>query len=306
MHYSFNLIIFPQRKFKQIMKKILATILLASVISLGNAQVKAPQPSPSSTVKQNIGLSEVIVDYSRPSANERKIFGNLVPMGQLWRTGANGSTDITFSAPAVFAGQSVPAGKYALYTIPSIFEWDVILYTDTEQWGAPKELDESLIVARATVKASKSLNYVETFNISFDDLKTDQANLNISWENTTVKIPIVMDSRKEVLESITTALKSKTVKAGDYYQSASYYYQEKIDMKKALSYVEKANKMQPDTFYILKLQAEIEAATGKTKNAIATAKKSMELAKKAGNEDYVKINADNIEKWSNSKYKTGK
>ena len=280
------------------MKKIITTLMLASAFALVNAQVKAPQPSPGSTVKQNIGLSEVTVEYSRPSAKERKIFGNLVPMNKVWRTGANGSTDITFAADAIFGGKNVPAGKYALYSIPSNNEWEVILYKDTEQWGAPNELKKELIVASAMAKAEKNPAYVETFNIGFQNVKSDQANLVISWENTMVNVPIVMDSKKEVLASINSTLGSKEAKGSDYHQAASYYYESGMDLKKALEYTKKANELAPDTFYMLKLRAEIEAANGMKKEAIATANKSMELSKKASNADYVKMNMDNIAKWS--------
>ena len=280
------------------MKKYILALALAGAVVIANAQVKAPQPSPSATVKQSIGLSEVTVEYSRPSANDRKVFGNLVPINTVWRTGANGSTDITFKNDATFNGINIPAGKYALYTIPSASDWEVILYKDTEQWGAPKELKADEIVAKTKVKAEKNPLFVETFSIGFNDLKTDKANLILSWENTMVKVPIVMDSKQQVLESIKITLASKEAKASDYNQAASYYLQEKMDLKKALEYSTKANEMQPDVFYMLKLKSEIEAANGLKKEAIATAKKSMELAKKASNDDYVKINMDNISKWS--------
>lgn len=280
------------------MKKNLLALLLVGAVAMVSAQVKTPQPSPVASVKQAIGLSEVVVEYSRPSANDRKVFGNLVPMNQLWRTGANGSTDITFGQEAQFNGVKVPAGKYALYTMPSGGEWEVVLYKDTDQWGAPKQLDDKLIVAKTKVKALKNPLFVETFSIDFNDLKTDQANLIMSWENTMVKVPIVMDSKKQVLESINSTLSTKEAKASDYHQAASYYLQEKMDLKKALEYATKANEMQPDVFYMLKLKSEIEAANGMKKEAIATAAQSLALAKKAGNDDYVKINMNNIAKWS--------
>lgn len=278
------------------MKRILLSVFLAAFIS-GTAQVKMPQPSPASTVKQAIGLGEVTVEYSRPSAKERKVFGNLVPMNQLWRTGANSSTDITFSSAVDFGGVKVPAGKYALYTVPAPDSWEVILYKDTEQWGAPKELKSDLIVAKAKGKVENNPLFVESFSIGFNDFKTDKANLIISWENTIVKVPIFIDSKKEVLESITKTVGSKDAKGSDYFQAAYYYYESK-DLKKALEYVKKANQLQPDVFYMLKLQSEIEAANGMKKEAIATAKKSLELSTKASNDDYVKMNTDNIAKWS--------
>ena len=280
------------------MKKIILSLLFVGASVLGNAQVKTPQPSPSATVKQTIGLSEVTVEYSRPSAKERKVFGNLVPYNQLWRTGANGSTDITFSSDATFNGVNVPAGKYALYSIPSAAEWEMILYKDSEVSGAPKEIKEDLVAVRTKVKAVKNTAFVESFSLSFEDLKTDKANLTLSWENTMVKVPIIMDSKKQALESINSTLATKDAKAGDYHQAANYFLQENLDLKKALEYTKKANLLAPDTFYMLKLQSEIEAANGLKKDAIATAKKSLELSKKASNQDYVKMNTDNIAKWS--------
>ncbi|MGV8915360.1 MAG: DUF2911 domain-containing protein [Kaistella sp.] len=280
------------------MKRIYLSVFLVGAIDFGNAQVKTPQPSPSASVKQTIGLSEVTVEYSRPSANARKVFGNLVPMNQVWRTGANGSTDITFKNEASFNGITVPAGKYALYSIPSMEEWEVILYKDTEQWGAPKDLDNAMVIARAKVKPENSPLFVESFEIGFQDIQHDKANLTIKWENTVVKVPLVMDSKKQVLESITKTLGSKDAKGSDYNQAASYYFETGMDNKKALEYAKKANQLQPDVFYMLKLQSEIEAVNGMKKEAIATAKKSMDLAQKASNADYVKMNADNIAKWN--------
>lgn len=280
------------------MKRIALSLFLAGTFALGNAQVKTPQSSPASTVKQAIGLAEVTVEYSRPSAKDRKVFGNLVPMNQVWRTGANGSTDITFSSEVDFGGVKVPAGKYALYTIPGNDSWEVVLYKDTEQWGAPKELKNDLIAAKAKGKVEKNPLFVESFSIGFNDFKTDKANLMISWENTIVKVPITIDSKKEVLDSINKTLSSKDAKGSDYFQAAGYYFESKMDLKKALEYVQKANQLQPDVFYMLKLQSEIEAANGMKKEAIATAKKSLEFSTKAKNDDYVKMNTDNIAKWS--------
>ena len=280
------------------MKKILLSLILVGSITFGNAQVKAPQPSPSSTVKQTIGLSEVMVEYSRPSAKDRKIFGELVPMDQLWRTGANGSTDITFANDAIFGGVKISAGKYALYSIPSKSDWEIILYKDTEIWGAPKELKDDLVAAKVKVKSEKNPMHQESFQIGFQDFKMDRANLTISWEKTMVKVPIFIDSQKEVLASINSTLSSKTAKGSDFHQAANYYFENGMDLKKALEYTKKANELQPDTFYMLRLQSEIEAANGMKKEAIATAKKSLELSKKANNDDYVKMNTDNISKWS--------
>ena len=277
------------------MKKLIFTIAVTAAFTL-NAQVKAPQPSPASTLKQTVGLSEVTVEYSRPSAKERKVFGNLVAYDKLWRTGANGSTDITFSSDANFGGTDVKAGKYAVYTIPAQGEWEVILYRDTEQWGVPQNLEESQIAVRCKAKAEKVSPFVETFTIGFDKLRSNGADMVISWENTAVKVPITVDSRKDVLASIAKTMNGPS--ANDYYQAASYYYEEKMELDKALQWSQKAAELRPDAFWMMKLQSEIYAAKGDYKNAVAVARKSMEAAKKADNQDYVKMNEDNITKWS--------
>lgn len=277
------------------MKKAIFSLALTAAFTL-NAQVKAPQPSPSSTLKQTVGLSEITVEYSRPSAKERKVFGELVPFDKLWRTGANGSTDITFSSDANFGGTEIKAGKYSLYTIPSQGEWEVILYKDTEQWGAPEKLEDSQIAVRCKAKAEKASPFVDTFTIGFDKLRNNGADLVISWEDTAVKVPLTVDSRKDVLASIEKTMNGPS--ANDYYQAASYYYDEKMELDKALKWSQKAAELRPEAFWMMKLQSEIYAAKGDYKNAVATAQKSLEGAKKAGNQDYVKINQDNINKWN--------
>ena len=278
------------------MKKLIYTLAFLGLFQLSNAQVKAPQPSPAAQLKQTVGLTEITVDYSRPSAKERKVFGDLVPYNQVWRTGANGSTDISFDTDVVFGGTAVKAGKYALYTVPGEKDWDVILYTDSELWGSPEKLEESLIAVRFKVQSEKTGQFVESLNISFDDLRNNSAHLQIAWENTIIEIPITVDSKKDVLASIDKTLSGPS--ANDYHQAASYYLSENMDLDKALSWSEKAVQMRPEAFWMIKLQSEIYAAKGDFANAIATAKKSQDLAQKAGNDGYVKMNAANIEKWS--------
>ncbi|MDO5655533.1 MAG: DUF2911 domain-containing protein [Flavobacteriaceae bacterium] len=278
------------------MKKILFFIGLAASVTMMDAQVKAPQPSPAATVKQNVGLSEITVEYSRPSAKNRSIFGDLVPYNQLWRTGANSATSISFNSEVNFGGKTVPAGTYALYSIPKANEWEIILYKDTKVWGAPKTLDENQIATKSVQKSVKISPAVESFQITFDDLRNNGANLVISWENTMVKVPITVDSKKEVLASIEKTMNGPS--ANDYYQAASYYLDEKMELDKALEWSKKAIQMRPDAFWMTKQQSEIYAEKGDFKNAISSAKNSLEVAKKAGNEDYVKMNEENIKKWS--------
>lgn len=277
------------------MKRILFSLAFSAAFML-NAQVTAPQASPESTVKQVVGLSEITVDYSRPSTKDRKIFGDLVPLNQLWRTGANGSTDITFSSDVSFGGVDVKAGKYALYTIPTAGDWEVILYRDTEQWGSPEKLDDKQVAARTKVKSQQVSPKIETFTIGFDAIHSAGADLMIGWENTVVKVPLKVDSKKQVLASIEKTMNGPS--ANDYHQAANYYFEEKMDLDQALEWSKKATDLRPDSFWMMKLQSEIYAAKGDYKNAVSTANKSIEAAKKAGNDGYVKMNEENIKKWN--------
>ncbi len=277
------------------MKKITLFLTLMAMVTIGFAQVQTPQPSPSSTIKQTVGLTEVTVDYSRPSMKGRTIFGDLVPFGTVWRTGANASTDITFSEAVQFGGTDVPAGTYALYTKPGESSWDVMLYSDADQWGAPRTFDESLVVASATVTPTSMASPVETFSIGFDHLTNNSAHLTMAWENTHVAVPFTVHTQKSVEESIEKVMAGPS--SNDYFSAARYYLEEGLDMEKALGWVNQAVELRPEAFWIIKTKSEIQAKMGDFKGAIATAKQSLELATTAGNNNYINGNKENIEKW---------
>ena len=277
------------------MKKI--TVFLLSVFTgfLGLAQIETPAPSPSSTLNQNVGLTEVTVKYSRPSMRGRTVFGNLVPFGKVWRTGANANTTISFSDDVVVAGQSLKAGTYAIFTKPESDFWEVYFYTDTDNWGAPQQWDASKVAATAKVPAKKSSWPVETFSITIDNINNNGATLGMHWENTSVEVPFEVPTKSEAMESI------KRVMAGpsgnDYFAAASYYYQEGLDLNTAKIWADKAVEMNPEAFWMSRLQSLIYAKLGDTKGAIAAAKKSLAAAQKAGNADYVKMNEDSLKEW---------
>jgi len=203
------------------MRKITLLFALVAITALSFGQVETPQPSPSSTVKQTVGLTEVTVDYSRPSMKGRTIFGDLVPFDSVWRTGANASTDITFSDDVKLGDADVPAGTYALYTKPGKSSWEVMLYSDADQWGTPREFDESLVVASTTVTPSTMSSSVETFLISFDKLSNNGAHMIMAWENTQVSVPITVYTKDAVQESIDSTLSGPS--SNDYFSAARFY-----------------------------------------------------------------------------------
>lgn len=276
-------------------------ILIAIAIFIANftieAQVKTPQSSPKATVFQTVGLTDVEVVYSRPGARGRAVFGNLVPFGKLWRTGANENTTISFSDDVTIDGKLLKKGKYALYTIPKIGSWEIIFYATTDNWGTPEEFKEENVSLRAIVKEESLPKAVETFTIGINGLDANFAFLEMSWENSSVALKFEVPTQKTAIANIEKALAGPT--AGDYFSAAQFLYQSNGDNTKALVYVDKAIDMNASKpFWYSRLKSLIQARQGDTKGAIETAKVSLEAAEIAKNQDYVKMNKDSIAEWS--------
>lgn len=266
------------------MRKLI--VLALSVMSLGAfAQgIKTPAPSPGQTIKQDFALSSIEVNYSRPAAKGRKIFGDLVPFGKMWRTGANGQTLITFGEDVTVGGKAVKAGKYSLLSVPGKTEWEIILAkpeTSVFNYKAENE------VTRFTAKASTLPMNVESFMILFGAQTSNSVNMSIIWENTEVEFPIVADIDTKIMAEID---KSMNVDSKPYFAAASYYFDNDKDLTKALAWANRAVDAQPDAYWIAHLKAKIQAKAGDKAGAIATAKKSLELATKGNNPDYVALN----------------
>lgn len=266
------------------MKKLI--VLALSVMSLGAfAQgIKTPAPSPGQTIKQDFALSSIEVNYSRPAAKGRKIFGDLVPFGKMWRTGANGQTIITFGEDVTVGGKSVKAGKYSLLSIPGKTEWEIILCKpETSVFNYKAENEVTRFMAKP---ATLPMN-VESMMILFGAQTSNSVNMSIIWENTEVEFPIVADIDSKIMAEIE---KSMNVDSRPYFAAASYYFDNGKDLTKALAWVNKAIDAQADAFWMVHLKAKILAKTGDKTGAIATAKKSIDLATKANNPDYVALN----------------
>jgi hypothetical protein len=279
------------------MKKIIFVLAMMIANYAIEAQVKTPQASPKSTITQVVGLTNVEIVYSRPSAKGRDVFNNLVPFGKLWRTGANENTTITFSDDVVIDGKTLAKGKYALYTTPRADNWEIVFYSDTNNWGNPENWDETKVALKTTAKPEMLGRNVESFTIGINNLDNNFAHLEISWEKTLVAIKFEVPTQKIATASIEKALAGPT--AGDYYASAQYLFQSNGDASKALTYIDKALDMSKDKpFYYFRLKSLIQAKNGDKKGAIATAKISLAGAEAAKNQDYVKMNKDSIEEWS--------
>ena len=260
-------------------------------------KITTPQPSPKATVEQRVGLTDVSVEYSRPGVRGRTIFGDLVPFGKTWRTGANSNTKVTFSSDVSIDGQTLNAGSYGLYTVPNENSWEIIFYSESDNSGVPRDWDDTKIVAKTSVEVYSMPMNVETFTITFDDVSSTSAVIGLLWEKTYVGIKFEVPTDKLVSETI-DAVMAASPEAGDYYNAAIYYRQQELDIKKANEWMEKAMSLTENpAFWQLRQQSLIYAKMGDTEKAIAVAEKSLELSKAAGNEAYVKMNTQSLAEW---------
>jgi Protein of unknown function (DUF2911) len=271
------------------MKKVLLPAIMLTCLSLATvAQVRMPAPSPTQTVKQEFGISSIELTYSRPSAKDRKIYGDLVPYNKLWRTGANAATRIVFKDAVEIGGKKVDTGTYVLYTIPGVDSWEVILNKGLSNWGIDgyKETED---VVRFKAEPMKGKDRVETFTMQFTDVLPESCKLEILWDKTVVAIPIRVNFKDRVRAQINAAMETDKK---PYWQAAQFYNEYDKNLPKALENASKAAEANPKAFWILLYKARIQKEMGDNAGALATSKKSWELAKEAKNDDYMKMNED--------------
>ncbi len=266
------------------LKKITAAFLMTVGLTNMSAQVKVPAPSPLQTVKQAFALSEITIEYSRPSVKGRVIYGDVVPFGKTWRTGANSSTKITFGEDVKLEGNAVVAGTYALYTIPNKDSWEIMLYKDLTLGGNVAEYKKENEVLRFTVKPKALNDKVETFSILMSDITSSTANIELNWEKTRVSIAVVSDIDAKIMKSIQTNV---IADSRPYFQAASYYYETNKDLNLASEWVDKAIAQNPKAFWMVMLKAKIQVKLKDTAGAITSANTVVTLATEAKNDDYV-------------------
>lgn len=272
----------------------IATFIISLTVQ---AQIKVPEASPKSMISQTVGLTDVEIDYHRPSAKERVVFGNLVPFGQVWRAGANENTTISFSEDVTINGATLKKGKYALYITPKADEWTIFFYTDTNNWGTPEKWDDAKVALKANAKTELLNRNVETFTIGIANTGMDAAYLEFAWEKTLVALKFDVPTNKTALASIDKVLAGPA--PSDYFSAAQYYFNSNGDLNKALTYVTKAYDMhEKKPYWYARLKSQIQAKLGDKKGAIETAKISLAAAQAANNQDYVKMNQDSIAEWS--------
>ncbi|PHN07262.1 DUF2911 domain-containing protein [Flavilitoribacter nigricans] len=282
------------------MKKLVLNYFVLFFLALMSqplsAQISTPAPSPGSKLMQTVGLTDVTVEYSRPAVKERNIFAadGLVPFGEIWRTGANSATKITFSDDVKVGEKDLKAGAYAILSKPNAASWEVMFFPyEGGNWGSYVEKEPAATVEAKTMKTGHK---IENFTIMIDGITTDAANLIFAWDNTAASVPLSVMVDKQVMANIERVLAGPST--NDYFAAASYYHQTGKDLNKALEWVQKATAGENPAFWQVRLEALILADLNRKKEAIAAAKKSMELAEKAGNADYVRMNKKSIDEWS--------
>jgi len=268
------------------MKKLLFAVIAACLFVVADAQLKTPAPSPPQNVKQDFGLAAIELSYSRPGVKGRKIFGDVVPFGQVWRTGANEPTTITFGDEVTIGGVKLPAGKYGLVTIPDKKSWTIIISKQTDI-SSPQAYKQNMDAVRVTANVNTIKASVETFTMQFANVKPTTCELQIMWDKSAVVLPIATEIDSKIMADIDKAMK------GDkppYFQAAVYYMNNGKDLNQALTWFNKAVEEQPDAFWIQHQWANCLAKLGQKNEAKAAAQKSKELAIAAKNDDYVKLN----------------
>ena len=280
---------------KKFVLQAIATTLLILPALMVSAQLSTPQASPLAMVKQRVGLTDVTIEYSRPSVKGRQIFAEngLVPFGQLWRTAANDATKITFSKEVQVGGNDLKAGSYAILAKPDRNEWVVNFYP-YESTGDDYYTDKTPAAAVKT-KTHNTGHHVESFTISVENLTNNGATIDIAWDKTRVSVPLAVHTDKQVMAQFQKMQEGPT--AGEYYAMGNYLFESEKEMEKALEYVQKATKGDNPAYWQLYREALILGKLGRKSEAISTARRSLELARQAGNQDYVRLNENAIAKW---------
>lgn len=269
------------------MKKLLLVASCIGVFAMASAQqLKTPQPSTTQTVKQDFGLGSIELSYSRPNMKGRKVFGDLVPFGKVWRTGANSATTLTFTDEVIIGGTKISAGKYGLLSIPDAKEWTIIISKQTNV-TSPAAYKQEMDVVRVKVKPMELPWSFETFGMSFENIKDNSCELMMAWDKTLVALPITTDVDSKVMKQIDGIMNTDN---RPYFNAAAYYLENGKDLNQAVAWFDKAIEQNPKAFWIYYQKARALAKLGKKAEAIAVSNKSIELAKEAKNDDYVALN----------------
>lgn len=250
------------------------SLILTFILSLSVAgqEFRPPRPSPDATVSQYVGITKITVDYSSPGVKGRKIWGDLVPYGKIWRTGANEVTSITFSDPVKVNGHDLPAGTYGIHIIPGENDWEIIFSKDTKV-DDPMTYDEKKDALRIKVKPEKN-QFTERMAFTITDMTDNSANVNLIWENLKVPFKVEVNTQELTLQSA-----RKSADWGSLMSAANYCLQQNINMDEGIKWIQ-ASTLIDENYWNLRVLAQYFAKMDKKSDAIATMEKAIDLGSK--------------------------
>jgi len=276
------------------MKKILTSLAVLATIAAGAQDL--PQPSPSTHLEQRVGLTDITLDYSRPSVNGRVIFGDLVPFGSHWRAGANQNTKVTFSKPVTIAGTDLAAGTYSLSMIPNKGTWTVILNTKTDMWGVDGYSQEQDVL-RVEV-TPQAIAPVETMRMSLENITVSNAEIVLDWSDVRIALPVELNTMELATANIDAAIAAEPENWRVYRNAANFYNQNNIELATALTYMEKSIALNPDSWYSYYLYAQVLAKNDRKKEAKKAASKALEMGRAESAKNNAPFNyADTIKRF---------
>ncbi len=270
-------------------------MIVAGTALFANAQL-LPKPSPMGEVEQIVGVTEIELEYSRPSANGRTIFGGLVPYDALWRFGANASTKIETDGPLEFDSGVLEAGTYAIFAIPrENGVWDIIFNKDSKGAGASGYSDEEDVLR--VIAGSSDNSFTETFTLGIDKITTNSASIVALWENLKVEIPFKVNTDERATENIKAAIDKGEDLDKVYNNVAGYHFNYTGDYEKALEYADKSVAIKEFHANLFTKARSLEKL-GRKEEAIELAKKALEMAEAAGSMGFAQFIAGTLENWT--------
>ncbi|MEL7221643.1 MAG: DUF6503 family protein [Bacteroidota bacterium] len=259
------------------------------------AQLQFPPASAPACLQTQVGLTNFTLNYHRPGVKGRIIFGELIPYGKVWRTGANAATLLRFDQPIRIMEEEVPAGTYAIYMIPDEEEWTFILNSDTTLWGT-QGYDSTRDVLRKSIQPEALGERIESMEFRWRNLSHTGADLVLEWEFVRLSIPIDLNTHELVDADITKQL-TNDAEASDYYKAARYYLDNDLDLNQAKSWMDRWAELDGEQFGIMRYQALIEKKLGNDVEATHIMNRSLQLAKARPNPHYVRMNTRTLEGW---------
>lgn len=274
------------------------TTCLAFVLFTGlSAQITHPRISPLATVEQQLGLSTIKVVYSRPGVRGRKIIGDLVPYGRIWRVGANESTKFSVDTEVKILGNALAPGTYALYAFPGETKWEIVFHGNITHWGdGRKAYNPEEDIFRVEIIPEKLSEVQENFLITFDRMDHNSLDMIWQWEYTRITIPIEVDTDAAMMREISRQLEvNRTPQT--YYEAGRYLQEQGKDPEIALGYLNKAIELGGDTYYYHRVRSLVQASLNDFEAAIESAQISLKLATELDKEEFVRMNQKNIDSW---------